>query len=189
MTTYRATTSQSRFNAAFANHHAAATAAATVQNHPDGEVRSNILVLAVTAADTFFNTPAPSLDAVAIKLEKYWGEALFDDADPHTAMRQIIVGDLRRIERLLAGVEEPDATGGMDLERVDHDWADALREYERSEIAALKQRAETKLLSLRAPHLVDVLKKLELLWAGTTESGVHLLILNDLRQFADRQPQ
>lgn len=106
----------------------------------------------------------------------------------------------------LAGVEEPDASGGLEMGKVAREWTDALRQHDHwtqllregpsdlwgeskhSDIVALQDEAAATLLSLSAPHLIAVITKLEILWADQRfdpghETVDHLLILQDLRRF------
>jgi hypothetical protein len=112
----------------------------------------------------------------------------------------------------LAGVEEPDASGGYDMRKVARDWTDALHQLDhwaqllaegrsdkwgdskQSDIATFKDEAEAALLSLPTPHLLAVIKKLEILWADQRFGAVddtwdHLLLMRDLRRFALKHQQ
>ena len=209
MTNYHDSTIDSRFDAALSNYEAANAAAASVNPLTSCAVTDRILTILDNAADALFNTPAPTLGAIAIKLEKYWGETLCSGYDQAAFWRQLLTGDIRRAERLRAGVQEPDATGGMDMTLVAIDWTSALREFSRYELVLhegpsawgqsthddildLRDQAQARLLSTRAPHLDAVITKLEVLWADgrfdmIEESSGHVLILRDLRRLARSQ--
>jgi len=183
MTEYADSTSKPRFDAAKLNFVAAQAAAAAVKQLNPCDVRERVLALLDDAADTFFSTPAPSLGALAQKLENYWGEELFAD-DGEAKHKRIIVGDIRRLERVHAGLEEPDANGGMDPVRIASDWTGALHAYTQCDRSA---KLQAQLLSKPAPDLYAVLKKLELFWRDLTDRAANL-ILGDLRRFATSQP-
>lgn len=208
MTSYCDTTTKSRFDAAVMNYEAANAAAASVEPFTACHVRDSILTIVENATDTLFNTPALSLGAVAVKLEKLYGEQLFDETDYYADYRRTLIGDLRRIERILLGFEEPEASGGMDLVRIDHDWTEARREHshweqlleegqsdasgqsKRSDIVALMDEAEANLLSAHSPHLNAVIKKLELLTEHSNDLGertAQLMVLRDLHRFVTSQ--
>jgi hypothetical protein len=128
-------------------------------------------------------TAAPDLRAIAEKLEVHWGEELFAEDDYIASYKQRIIGDIRRNHLLAAGIDNEDASGGMDLACMTAEWADALQEYnqhaqfleagpsdrwlysKKSDLVALKDEAKAKLLSLHAPNVTAVIRKLELLWA------------------------
>ena len=181
MTEYPDSTIKSCFDAAWLNLEAAQAAATAVQGLRFCHARQRIMAMLGEAADLFFDTPSPTLGAVAEKLQIQWGDELFTD-DGDADHKRIVVGDIRRLERIHAGVEEPEASGGMDLVRIASEWTSALQEYTSQEAAP---DVQAKLLSKRAPDLNAVIKKLELLGSGPRQPS----ILRDLRSFATAEPQ
>jgi hypothetical protein len=196
------TTNLARWNSAVANHAAAEAALAAVKDHPQSGIRDDIVALAAEAHDRLFRIPAPTLGALRRKLESFWDIW----AETYgTDFKRIILGDLTRIELLLAGVEPEEASGGMDLKKVASDFAEAAREYDHylelrregpskkwgasttSDITALMDEAESKMLSLSAPNLAAVEKKLTALWVDDRYDPIeattaHVTILRDLRR-------
>jgi hypothetical protein len=196
-----------RWNSAAANHDTAKAALAAVKDHPPSGIRDDIVALAAEAHDRLFRIPAPTLGALRRKLEWFWDIW----AETYgTNFKRIIIGDLTRIELLLAGVEPEEASGGMDLKKVASDFADAVREYDHyaelrregpsdkwavsttSDITALLDEAESKMLSLSAPSLAAVEKKLTALWVDDRYDPIeattaHVTILRDLRRLANTQ--
>lgn len=212
MAKHYGTTILSRFDSAFIDYACAEAAANAIEDNPASPARDRILKVLADTVDTIFASAAPTLGGVARKLEVYWGQRLFHVDWSGVDWRQRVVGDLRRIEMQLAGIEEPDASGGMDMEIVERDWTAALRQHDhwaqflaegpsdrwgdsnQSDIVALKDEAEAALLSLPAPHLLAVIKKLETLWTDQRFDAVdntanHLLIVRDLRWFALQHQQ
>ena len=202
----------SRFDAALVDFTVAEAAARAIEEHPHCLARHRINKVLEDAVDTIFAIAAPTLGGVARKLEVYWSELLLQHDWYGVDWRKKAVGDIRRIERQLAGVEEPDASGGMDMSVVEFDWTEELQEYDhwaelldqgrseswgksnQSDIVAFKDHAQEVLLSLPAPNLAAVIKKLELLWTDDRfdpvfEATDHLLILRDLRRFALKHQQ
>ena len=116
------TTNLSRFDAAFINYATAEAAAKAIEDNPACPARDRILKALADAVDTIFAIAAPTLGCVARKLELYWDELLFQDGWFGVHWHQTAIGDIRRIEMQLAGVEEPDASGGLDMEKVARDW-------------------------------------------------------------------
>jgi hypothetical protein len=184
MTGYTANTNTSRWESVMENFVAAKEAADAIAHLADCDATSRIDDLLDDVRQSVFSTAAPDLGALAEKLEVYWGEELFAEDDYVASYKATIVGDIRRIRLLNLGIDNEDASGGMDLERVAAQWADALQEYnlhaqfieagpsdrwkysKKSDLVALKDDAEAKLLSLYAPNLAAVIRKLELLWSG-----------------------
>lgn len=204
------TISKRRWNTVLSNHEAARAAAAAVERHPASQAREQILALYAAAADELFSVAAPTLGGLRQKLEVYWGD-LFEDVHGNDFKRNA-VGDLVRLELLHAGVDAEDASGGMNLEKVASDWADAAREYDHyvqlhrdgrseawgksssSDITALLDEAEAKLLSLPAPTLGAVEKKLTILLGDDRFDPIegaiaHTPILRDLRRFITNHQQ
>ncbi len=202
MATDHLTTNLARWNSAVANHDAAEAALAAVKDHPHSGVRDDIVALAAEANDRLFRIPAPTLGSLGRKLESFWD--IWAETCG-TEFKRIIVGDIVRLELLLAGVDPDEASGGMDLKRVASDFADAACEYDHyaelrregpsdkwgasttSDITALLDEAESKLLSLSAPNLAAVEKKLTALWVDDTYDPIeattaHVTILRDLRR-------
>jgi hypothetical protein len=194
-----------RWNSAAANHAAAEAAMAAVKDHPQSGIRDDIVALAAEAHDRLFRIPAPTFGALRRKLESFWDIW----AETYgTDFKRIILGDLTRIELLLAGVEPEEASGGMDLKKVASDFAEAARAYDHylelrregpskkwgasttSDITALMDEAESKMLSLSAPNLAAVEKKLTALWVDERYDPIgattaHVTILRDLRRLAE----
>lgn len=199
-----------RWNNALVDYDAAKAAAAAVEAHAPGRVRDDVVALAAEAVDKVCRVPAPTLGGLRQKLELHWTD-LFDDtygAD----FKRIIVGDLTRLELLLAGVDPNEASGGMDLDKVAADFTEAAREYEHyvqlhregpseawgksssSDITALVDAAQAKLLSLSAPSLGAVEKKLTILFGDDRfceidDAATQALILRDLRRFITQHQQ
>jgi hypothetical protein len=204
------TTNYRRWNAALADSDAAEAATAAIKDHPNGRVRDDIVALTAEAVDRVYRVPAPTLGGLRRKLELFWTD-LWDEtygAD----FKKIVVGDLVRLELLLAGVDPYEASGGMDLEKVAADFAEAAGAYDHyiqllregpseawgtsssSDITALMDEAEAKMLSLSAPTLGAVLKKLTILFSDDRfceidEAAAHGLILRDLRRFITKHHQ
>lgn len=201
------TTNRSHFDAAFVDYATSKAAARAIKDHPPCPAQDCINKVFGNAVDAIFAIAAPTLGGVTKKLEVCWGELLFQDDCDGVDWRRMCVGDLRRIEMQLAGIEEAEASGGMDMQNVARNWIDALRQHnhwaqllaegpsdrwghsKQSDILALKDEAEAALLSLPAPHLLAVIKKLETFWTDQRFDGVdnaanHLLIMSDLRRFA-----
>lgn len=206
-------TNLARFDANFIDYNVAKAAAEAIAELPASRVRYHIYDVLHETRQSVLAVPAPRLGDVAEKLMVYWGgDQLFQDDSYGADWRLKSVGDIRRIEIQLAGVEEPDASAGYDMEKVARDWTGALQQYERwsqllaegrsdqwddrkqSDIVAFKDDAEEALLSLPAPHLLAVTKKLEILWAdqrfgAIDDSADHFFILRDLRWFALKHQQ
>jgi hypothetical protein len=197
------TTNLARWNSAAANHAAAEAALAAVKDHPQSGIRDDIVALAAGAHNRLFRIPAPTLGALRRKLETFWGDLFEETYGNH--FRRIIVGDTVRLELLLAGVDPEEASGGMDLKKVASDFDEAAREYDHyaelrregpsdkwgasttSDITALLDQAESKMLSLSAPNLAAVEKKLTALWVDDRYDPIeattaHVTILRDLRR-------
>jgi hypothetical protein len=210
-TIYRNTTS--RWNSALIEHAAAEVAAAAVVDLPESATRDQIIGMLYETADALFALAAPTLGDVVRKLTTYWGEKVFDDNTYGADFKRIIIGDIRRIGMQLAGVEEPDASGGMDLKRMATEWAKAIAEFDHwstllaegpsekwgasqsGDIVAMMDEAEAIALSLPAPHLDAVIKKLAMIWNGddrfdpSDDAVEHALIMRDLRRFALKHRQ
>jgi hypothetical protein len=203
LATDQLTTNLARWNSAAANHAAAEAALAAVKDHPQSSIRDDIVALAAEAHDRLFRIPAPTLRALRRKLESFWGD-LFEDTYGNQ-FRRIIIGDTVRLELLLAGVDPEEASGGMDLKKVASDFDEAAREYDHytelrregpsdkwgasttSDVTALLDQAESKMLSLSAPNLAAVEKKLTALWLDDRYDPIeattaHVTILRDLRR-------
>ena len=203
MATDHLTTNLARWNSAAANHDAAEAALAAVKDNAECSVRHEIVALAAEAHDRLFRIPAPTIGALRRKLESFWGD-LFEETYGNQ-FRRIIIGDTVRLELLLAGVDPEEASGGMDLKKVASDFAAAAREYDHyvelrregpskkwgasttSDITALLDAAESKMLSLSAPNLAAVEKKLTALWIDDRYDPIeattaHVTILRDLRR-------
>jgi hypothetical protein len=199
------TGNDSRWNAALADCDAAEAAAAAVKNHSTGRVRKDVVALAAEAADRLYRVPAPTLGGLRRKLLVLWATKFWEETcgvDP----KRILVGDLTRLEMLHAGVDPYEASGGMDLEKIASDFTEAAWEYDRciqlhraghsearstnsaGDIAACLDKARAKLLSLPAPNLGAVEKKLTILFdddhfSEIDDAAAHILILRDVRRF------
>lgn len=172
-----------RWKSVRANFDAAKKAADAIEHLADCDATDRIHDLLDNATQSMYLTAIPDLGALAEKLEIVWKEELSSEGDYVASYKQRIIGDIRRNHLLAVGVDNEDASGGMDLGRVATAWADALQEYnqhaqcletgpsdrsqyiKKSDIVALKDKAEAKLLSLDAPNLAAIIRKLELLWA------------------------
>jgi hypothetical protein len=197
------TTNLARWNSAAANHEAAQAALAAVEESRKCSVHDEIVALAAEAHDRLFRIPAPTLGALRRKLETFWGD-VFEETYGNQ-FRRIIIGDIVRLELLRAGVDPEEASGGMDLNKVASDFAEAAREYDHcaelrregpsdkwgasttSDITASLDEAESKMLSLSAPNLAAVEKKLAALWFDRRYDPIetttaHVTILRDLRR-------
>lgn len=194
------TVSHCRWNNVLSNLKALSAAAA---GERPSAAHAQIPSYYVTAAKELFSAAAPTLGGLRFKLELYWGD-LFEDLYGNDAKR-IAVGDLVRLELLHAGIDAKDASGGMPPEKLTSDWADAALEYDRyvqlhrdaqteaegssqwRDITAMMNEAEAKLLSLSAPNLGAVEKKLTILLGGDRfdpiEDAIAYLIQRDLRRF------
>jgi hypothetical protein len=201
------TTNLARWNSAATNYDAADAALGAVKDLPQSGIRDDIVALAAEAHDRLFRIPAPTFGALRRKLEWFWDIW----AETYgTDFKRIILGDLTRIELLKAGVEPEEASGGMDLNKVASDFDEATREYDHytelrlegpsdkwgasttSDITACLDQAESKMLSLSAPNLAAVEKKLAALWVDDRYDPIeattaHVTILRDLRRLADTQ--
>jgi hypothetical protein len=192
-----------RWNSAAADHDAADAALAAVKDLPQSSIRDEIVALAAEAHDRLFRIPAPTLGALRRKLESFWGDLFEETYGNH--FRRIVIGDTVRLELLLAGVAPEEASGGMDLKKVASDFDEAARQYDHyaelrregpsdkwgesttSDITALLDQAESKMLSLSAPNLAAVEKKLTALWVDDRYDPIeattaHVTILRDLRR-------
>lgn len=203
-------TNSSRWDNVLVDCYSAKVAADAIKPHPEGRVRDEVFALADEAAERVYRVPAPTLGGLRRKLELLWTD-LFDEtfgAD----FKRIIVGDLTRLELLLAGVDPYDASGGMDLDKVAADFTEAASEYDHyvklhgegpseawganssKDIAAMLDGAEARLLSLSAPNLGAVEKKLTILFGDDRfseidDSAAHALIIRDLRRLITTQQQ
>ena len=81
-------------------------------------------------------------------------------------------------------MEEPEASGGMDLVRIASEWTSTLQEYTSQE-AAPEAFKRSCCQSVLLPDVNAVIKKLELLGSGPRQPS----ILRDLRSFATAEPQ
>lgn len=197
-----------RWKAVLADCDAAEAAAAAIKDHPQCSVR-DVVAIAAETVDQVYLVPASTLGGLRRKLELLWATELWDETYG-TDFRHTMIGDLVRLEMLLAGVDPEEASGGMDLDKVGTDFSDAASEYDHcvhlhhggpseaygasssSDLAAIVDEAETKLLSLSSPNLGGVEKKLTILFGDNSfsridNSAVHALILRDLRRFITHQ--
>ena len=211
MTDYYHTGNFRPWNAASVNYDVAEAAANAITEFPSCHARDRVFDVLSDTAERLFNLPALDLGGIIRKLTIYWGKDPLD-AEPYGAsFKRLFVGDLRRLERLQAGVPEPDASGGMDLDNVAQAWTEALNEHDhydhllredpskkandrKGDIIELKDQAEVELLSLSAPDLTAVIRKLSLLWADDRFDPVSRTIglacvLRDIRRHALLQSQ
>lgn len=180
-------TNSARWNAALANHEAAHAAALAMQELQDCRVRNEIFELAAGAAERLFRVPSPTIGALRVKLETLFGESIWDE-DEGGNIRRTVIGDLRRLELLLAGAEPHEASGGMDLSKLAADWAEAASKYSKSASPAEKSALATSLLQLSAPDLAAVEAKLMILAASDDYvdrfAACNLVqIIRDLKRF------
>lgn len=186
MATDHLTTIFDQWNVALANHKAGQAAALALQQHPMGYVRYEVLGLAGDASRDLFRAPSPTLGAIRTKLEALWGDRLHEETDFGRA-RRIAIGDLARIDLLLAGVDSNEASGGMDLERLRSDWADAVQSTHAN--SPDREELVPAFLGLSAPSLTAVEAKLQAIWDQDDQvddidrSVAHIMILRDLRRF------
>lgn len=188
MATDNLTPKSPRWNSALAEHEAGLAASAAVRNYSETRIRDAVFNLAVEATQRLFRVPAPTLGAVRQKLEALFGESIWDETE-WGAHRRRMIGDLWRIELLLAGCD-PEEAGGMDLNKVASDWSEAADDYDSKPKLSQKQyEAGENLLALAAPDLPAVAKKLRFLLAGDDGEDAEMIvalvqILRDVCRFA-----
>jgi len=181
-----------RWNSALAEYKAGLAAAAALRDHFETRIRDDILNLAADASQRLFRAPAPTLAAIREKVEAAYGESIWDETG-WGSQRRRIVGDLWRIEMLLAGVDPAEAAGGMDLNKVAADWSEAANDYDsKPGLSREQSEAGERLLTLAAPDLAAVAKKLQFLLAIDESEDVEMTvalaqILRDVRRIT-RKP-
>lgn len=203
MATNHFTPNLARWNSTLADHDAAEAALVALKDLAKSRVHDDIIALAAEAKDRLFRIPSPTISALRRKLETFWTD-LWEETPAADAKRGII-GDLTRIELLLLGAGPEEVAVGMDLKRVASDFAAAARDYDHyvelhregpsdkwgasttSDIVALMDQAEAKMLSLPAPNLPAVEKKLTAMWIDQRYDPIeattaHVTILRDLRR-------
>ena len=159
------------------NYVIARKAADAVVDQPASQSRGHIFDALEEAIEALLAVPAPTLGAFAAKLVALWGESLFCEYE-RASQKRMIVGDIRRAEMLAVGVDEPEASGGMNQAKIKRDWEQAGSGGD-----------PDMLLSLPSPDIHGVVRKLELLWGRESlsslfgSSGPHGL-LQDLRRLA-----
>src|SRR5687768_6477914 len=131
MTKQTPTTNTGRWESAMQNFVAAKEAAESITHLADCDAIDRIYDLLDEVEQSVLSTTAPHLGAVAEKLEILWSEELFDEADPVASYKRKVIGDIRRINLLNLGVDNEEASGGMDLQGIAADWAEAVQQYER----------------------------------------------------------
>jgi hypothetical protein len=180
------TTISDQWNVAVTNHEAAQSAASALQDHPAGRVRHEVLCLANDACRDLFRTASPTLGAIRTKLEALWGGSLYEET-AFATVRRMVIGDLVRIELLLLGVDPSEASGGMDLAKLESDWINAVQSDAAS--SSRGEKAAPTILDLSAPSLTAVATKLQAIWEHVHDaddidcSVAQLMILRDLYRF------
>ena len=183
-----------RWNSALAEYKAGLAAVAALCNHSETRIRDDVINLAVDASQRLFRAPAPTLAAVREKVEAAYGESIWDETG-WASQRRRIVGDLWRIELLLADVDPAEAAGGMDLNKVTLDWSEAADDYDsKAALSNEESEAGERLLSLAAPDLAAVAKKLQFLLTGDESEDIEMAvtladILRDVRRFARKHAE
>lgn len=183
-----------RWNSALAEYKAGLAAVAALCNHSETRIRDDVFNLAVDASQRLFRAPAPMLAAVREKVGAAYGESIWDETE-WARQRRRIVGDLCRIEMLLAGVDPAEASGGMDLNKVASDWSEAADDYDtKAGLSHQQSEAGERLLTLAAPDLAAVIKKLQVLLAGGESEDVEKTatlthILRDVWRFASKHAE
>jgi hypothetical protein len=191
-------TDSERWTSAKFNNSVAAAAWEAVREQPNCAARTQVANVALAARDILYSTSAPSLEAVAEKISTWFGEALFND-DFEMLCHCRVTGDLRRIARQAAGLDEFEASGRSHekaaLDAVE--WRETLANYKEEEllylegpsprwgvrdaadILAVKDYLKGVLLELPAPNVAGVIFKLEMLWeqhSFQTDSGGAFLV-------------
>ena len=193
------------WNEALVDYEVAKAAADAVADKPACQLREHIFEAYGDAAKAIEHSAAPDLKALVEKLHVYWRAVDLTDGSFGNSFRRKIVGDLIRLDLLLAGIDSEKASGGMDLQKVVSDWTEASREYDRcaqlrrdlsseSDVAALANEAQERMLSRPAPNLHAVEKKLTAIWADerfdpVSNSTAHCRILGDLRDLITQHQQ
>lgn len=206
MATNSPSTYSARWTSAHENYSIAQLAWDAVADQGPCSARDDVESAMNRARSTLLASPAPSIAQVIQKLELWWGETLLDNRYSSSANR-IIIGDLRRLALLAAGVDAADATGRTPEEMADvgKAWRAALADYTEQEqlftegpssrwedrepidIVNAIDYAAGVLLELPAPSLGAVVRKLELLWEvdrfdTLEEGGLYLQIVGDLNR-------
>lgn len=204
------TTDETRWTSAQFNYAVAEMAWSAVDLADDCPARESVAQTVADARSSLLSVPAPDLGAVTEKLSLWWGEDLYDDSYESMQNRGVI-GDLRRIERLNAGMEEAEASGRSDEQATDlaEAWRAAFTELGELENLFMAgdeavtwhqvANAEGVLLGLPAPTIAGVVRKLELLWEldrfGSVEAAAfsyHVICdLNRLSRYTEEtfEPQ
>ena len=186
----------------------AQTAYAAVEGTPPCPARIEIERTIRTAKERLYSTPAPDLNAVTTKLATLWNEEELWGTDLMCPHRRRILGDLKRLQLTLAGIPEHEASGRSFEQVADNNakWITTLREhaqYEQllmegsseawttssaSDLVDLIDGAADELLSLAAPSLEAVARKLQILWEDELYDPLYSFacnaIIGDLRQLA-----
>lgn len=198
-----------RWNDVLVDYQVAKAAADAVAEKPACRLRDHIFEALAEAIQAIQQIPAPDLKAIVDKLYVYWRAGDLAEGSYGNDFRRMIVGDLRRIERQRAGVAEPGASGGMNIAEIEQRWAERLRDYDHysrlmtegtpdqtwsgktaTETQAKRDDAEAALLSLPAPDVAAVIRKIGILfdnddWYGPiADPPLHASIVDDLRRFA-----
>jgi hypothetical protein len=174
---------QARWNHVHYNRTVAEKSWLAVADEADCPARQRTALTLEDAANILLTTPAPTIRALTEKLSMLWGKSL-DEPDVVGSWKRKIVGDLQRTELTTAGIKEEDASGRTTgaAGAANQQWAEALREHKQYEdmlmegpsdrwgnnsaadIVAILDEAEAELLSMSAPTLPGVARKLEFLW-------------------------
>lgn len=209
MACYTTTTKCAGWNAAVFDYDTAKAALYAVSAKPLSPLRVQITNSLNDARQIVFAVRSLRLRGVRDKVKAYWGEAIYNEDGPPIEWRQRVIGDLFRIELQNAGVEEPDASGGLDMTKAAIDWAEALQQFEQRapllvedapdvlsqlEIENAQEESKAGLLSLPAPDLIAVERKLTILFGDCgfgeiDDIAAQALILWDLRRFIGARQQ
>ena len=198
-----------QWNDVLLDYRVAKAATEAVAIYPECWNRSFIYQLFEGAVRAVQHTPASTLSGIVEKLQVYWRAGDLADGSYGNNFRIQILGDLRRIERLQAGVEEPHASGGMDLDGIERKWNEMVSNFKRYsaelakaraenvpsddkvDLVALIDEAEEALLSMPSPNVGAVIQKLEILWqdgdwyGSIGDTSLHAGIMGELIKFAE----
>ena len=176
-------TEETRWTSAEYNLSVARLAWAAVQGDMDCSARQQVALALDDSKNILFSVPAPDIAGVIQKLTIWWGESLFEDSY-ESSLNRILIGDLRRIEMLAAGIAEREASGRSPEEAAElaERWRSTLAEYRALEnmfVEGPSSRWEGReaidlvnetynvageLFELPAPNLCGAVRKLELMW-------------------------
>jgi hypothetical protein len=209
MTKTANTTGINDWNMAFGNRAVAEMAWSAVAGETDCPARQRTALTLEDAARLLVLTPAPTTRALIEKLTMLWAESI-DEPDTVGSWKRKVIGDLRRIELTAAGIKEEEAAGRATRTATagNQQWVAALREHKQYEdmlmegpserwgsssaadLVAIMDEAEAELLSMSAPTLPGVAKKLEFLWQDErfdeVEGSIYTAIFRDLNRLGSR---